>query len=434
MSRTLVLIALIVHLLASIVEAQNFSGTYVLRTQDATITLTLNQDAQGNITGSLTGGTGVRYEVQGIVQAGAAVGSCSDRQGGVFFEARFHGDQLLFAMIEPCVNNMPDYSKARQLTFTRKEGVTPGQQEAQAFPGQQGGQFHGTVTGSPGMGSFSTLSGDEVSDPQWGFKFSLPKGWKVEKEPKGAILGHDTIPGVIWVFPHSASSFQEVQMQMQSGLDEDNVQLRLASQLQSLGNNAIAGIFSGVYQNQQVKARGIGTYSPNGGGAYIVAVTLPNTFGADLANAADAIAKSMRYFKAQASGGPGGIGGGMTSSGPGNQSLMRQMAGVYYSFSSAGLSYSGGTERRVTLCPDGTYYSGTESSYSAGAGTGDAWGAASQRSGRGTWRVQGNVNEGILTTIAPNGEATEYRYQRCGGDCIYFGNTKFAVAGPANCP
>ena len=87
----------------------------------------------------------------------------------------------------------------------------------------------------------------------------------------------------------------------------------------------------------------------------------------------------------------------------------------------------------MTLCPDGTYYSGSESSYSAGAGTGGAWGTASQRVDRGTWRVQGNINQGLLTTIDSNGKATEYRYQRCGGDCIYFGNTKFAIAGAANC-
>ena len=110
------------------------------------------------------------------------------------------------------------------------------------------------------------------------------------------------------------------------------------------------------------------------------------------------------------------------------------MAVVYYSFSSAGPYSSGGTERRVTLCPNGTYYMGSESSYSAGAGTGGAWGAASQRSGRGIWRVQENINQGALTTIDSNGKATEYRYQQCGGDCIYFGNNKFAIAGPANCP
>jgi hypothetical protein len=248
------------------------------------------------------------------------------------------------------------------------------------------------------------------------------------------MLGHDTIAGLIWVFPHLASSFQEVQMQMRAGLTEEDIQLQLTSQLQSLGNNAIVGTFSGIYQGQQVRARGIGTFSPNGGGAYIVAMTLPNKFGSDLANGADAVARSMQYFKAHQTTGAGGIGGAGVPHDSSSQELMRQMAGVYYSFSSAGLSYSGGTERRITLCPNGTYYSGSESGYSAGAGTSGAWGAASQRSDRGTWRVRGTINKGILTTIDSSGKPTEYRYERCGGDCIYFGNNKFAVAGPANCP
>jgi hypothetical protein len=307
------------------------------------------------------------------------------------------------------------------------------EQDPQVSPQERGGQLLASSSPPPGTGGSAALSKDVVSDPQWGFKFTLPKGWKVEKGPKGAILGHDTIAGLIWIFPHSASSVQEVQKQMQAGLIEEDVQLRLTGQLQSLGKNAVTGIFSGTFQRQPVKARGIGTFLPNGGGAHIVAMTVPNKFGSDLENAADAVAKSMQSVKAQESARAGGTGGAVASSGSGNQ-LMQQMAGSYYSFSSAGPSSSGGTERRVTLCPNGTYYSGSESGYSGGAGTGGAWGSASQQSGRGTWRVQGNVNQGTLTTIDSSGKATEYRYQRCGGDCIYIGNTKFAIAGPANCP
>jgi len=155
----------------------------------------------------------------------------------------------------------------------------------------------------------------------------------------------------------------------------------------------------------------------------------PNRFGSELQTTADGIASSMRYFSAQQSAGAGGIGG----AGSGGQQLMRQMAATYYSFSSAGPASSGGTERRVILCPDGTYHSGSESGYSGGAGTSGAWGSASQRSGRGTWRVQGNINQGVVTMIDSSGNPTEYRYERCGGDCIYFGNNKFAVEGPANC-
>jgi len=405
--------------------AENLSGTYVLSSQGATLTLTLEQNAQGDIKGTLSSTTGAQFRVEGVTQNSVGVGTCLGNQGGSYFEAHSKGNELLFALIEPDPNNRPDYSKVKRLTFKRKEEATAG---------KQGEQLQARPSTPPGMGGLASLSQDEVSDPDWGFRFSLPKGWKVEKGPKGAILGHDTIPGMILVSPHMASSFQEVQMQMQMGLAEEEVQLQLASQLQSLGNNVIAGIYSGIYQRQQVKARGIGTFSPNGGGAYIVAMTLPDKFGPDLANAADAVAKSIQYFKAQGSAGTGGTPGAAVPPGSSNQQLIRQMAGVYYSFSSAGPSYSGGTERQVTLCPNGTYYSGSESGYSAGAGTGGAWGSASQKSGRGTWRVQGNTNQGILTTIDSNGKATEYRYQRCGGDCIYFGNTKFAIAGPANCP
>jgi hypothetical protein len=434
MAKILCITVLCSWVLTGLVFAQNLSGTYTLSSQGTTITLTLEQDARGNIKGTLFSTTGAQFKVEGAIQDNVGVGTCVSNQGGSYFEAHPKGNQLLFALIEPGPNNMPDYSKVRQLTFMREEGTIPGQQGPQASPEKPVEQPQASSAPPQGTRGPAALSNDVVSDPKWGFKFALPKGWKVEKGPKGAILGHDTIAGLIWVFPHSASSVQEVQKQMHAGLVEEDVQLRLASQLQSLGKNAVAGIFSGSYQKQQVKARGIGTFFPNGGGAYIVAMTLPNQFGSDLENAADAVARSMQSVTAQESARAGGTGGAVVPSDSGTRQLMLQMAGVYYSFSSAGPSSSGGTERRVTLCLNGTYYSGSESSYSAGAGTGGAWGSAGQQSGRGTWRVQGNANQGILMMIDSSGKATEYRYQRCGGDCIYIGNTKFAIAGPANCP
>ena len=414
--------------------AQNLSGTYILQSPNATLTLVINQDSQGNIKGALTSTTGVKFQVMGMIQDGVGVGTCTSDQGGSYFEAHPKGNQLLLALIEPDANQKPDYNKVRELMFTKKSGAIPGPQAPQASPGQQGGQYQAGQPASPEGGGSAALSRDEVGDANWGFKFNLPKGWKVEKGPKGAVMAHDTIPGMIWVFPHTSSSLQEIRAQLHQGLDEEDIKLRLTSQVQSLSSNALAGTYSGIYQGQQVTARGIGTFSPNGGGALIIAMTVPDKFGPNLTNTADIVAKSMQYFRASSgSAGMGGIGGGGGPSGPGDP-LMRQMAGVYYSFSSAGLSYSGGTETKVVMCPDGTYYSGSESSYSAGAGTSGAWGAAGQRGDRGTWKVRGNVNEGILTTMGPDGKPTEYRYKRCGGDCIYIGNKKFAVSTPANCP
>ena len=434
MAKILLVSVLCSWIITGLAFGENLSGKYTLSSQGTTLTLTLDQDAKGKIKGTLSSTTGMQFRVEGTVQDNVGVGTCVSNQGGSYFEARPKGNKLLFTLIEAGSNNLPDYSKARKLTFKREEGVESGQQGPQASAKQSVEQPQASSSSASQKAASAASSADVVSDPNWGYQFSVPKGWKVEKGPEGAILGHDSIAGVIWVFPHSASTLKEVRRQMREGLDEQDVQLRLSGKLQSFGENAVAGIFSGTYQRQQVTARGIGTFLPKGGGAYIVAMTMPDKFGSALENAADAVARSMQPVTAQESMGARGTGGAAGPTESGTTQLMRQMAGAYYSFTSAGPSSSGGTERKVTLCPNGTYYSGSESGYSGGAGTGGAWGSASQKSGRGTWRVKGNVNEGVLTTIDSSGKATEYRYRRCGGDCSYIGNTKFAVAGPANCP
>ena len=113
-------------LLPGLAFAQNLSGTYALFSQGTTLTLTLEQDNQGNIKGTLFSTTGAQYRVEGMIQNNVGVGTCISNQGGSYFEAHPKGNELLFALIEPGANNMPDYSKVRQLVFTRKEGTTLG--------------------------------------------------------------------------------------------------------------------------------------------------------------------------------------------------------------------------------------------------------------------------------------------------------------------
>jgi hypothetical protein len=67
---------------------------------------------------------------------------------------------------------------------------------------------------------------------------------------------------------------------------------------------------------------------------------------------------------------------------------MAQMSATYYSFTSSGGGHSGGTERRVVLCPDGRYYSGSESGYSSGAGTGGCTGYSKSKGQ--PWDMEGH--------------------------------------------
>jgi len=89
-----------------------------------------------------------------------------------------------------------------------------------------------------------------------------------------------------------------------------------------------------------------------------------------------------------------GLGAGPAApAGPNDPALMRAMAGQYY-------SYSGSTERKVTLRPSGTFFGSSESR---------AWGAASQNQSSGNWSVQGSQQGGTITLGYRGGKTEQVR-------------------------
>ena len=150
---------------------------------------------------------------------------------------------------------------------------------------------------------------------------------------------------------------------------------------------------------------------------------------AQLKMVADEVTKQAETTPA--AGSKSGVSGNNASSAPSfenNSDLMKYFAGAYYSFSAVGGGQTGGTERKISLCPDGKYYSSSESGYS-----GSGWGTASQGGGGGTWRITGTKTSGTIVTTNSNGQPTTYKYEVCGDGCIYFGNSKFAYAGAPEC-
>ncbi|HUU14827.1 MAG TPA: carboxypeptidase-like regulatory domain-containing protein [Terriglobia bacterium] len=114
--------------------------------------------------------------------------------------------------------------------------------------------------------------------------------------------------------------------------------------------------------------------------------------------------------------------------GPSDPSLMKAMAGEYYSF-------SGSTERKLMLCPSGTFFDSRESSYSGSFGT-DAggWGAASGSAGSGKYAIQGNQQSGSMTFSYKNGKKAQVRYQAAGErGCYKFDGITFCYSGAARC-
>jgi len=380
---------------------QSLSGNYSMQSGDVTLSLKLTQ--QGNtLQGSLSGSTGASFKLSGQVENGIGYGTCTGSEGTVYFEAYGDGDDLTLSLVEPDEWGAPDYNQAQYLQFAKKKTgplatPPPGTGSATgALTGALGlgaagtqGQSQG-ASGTAGTGSTgtATIGENEVGDPAWGIKFDLPQGWVSQQNMQGAIVGHNTIPGMVLVIPHLSENLQQMQGEMQQGVNEGGSQLMPDGGLQQISQNVLAGDFSGVADGTQVKARSFGIFSPNGGGAYVIALSTPDKFGKELLSAAESMVQSVQYFKVDVG------------------DLVQHFAGNWSHFTS-------NTSTWICFCADGTYSEQYESSYSSDFNNsgGADWMAASQDSDRGRWTVRGNKDSGTIIVKLANGNEIYYEYQ-----------------------
>ena len=231
------------------------------------------------------------------------------------------------------------------------------------------------------------LQGATLSEPTWGYSFKNPSGWKYQKNSEVALLGHNTVVGMIFVYPHTFKSMQALKSEMRKGLDDEDVYLRLQGKLKKYGKHGYVGTYSGQYQGQKVTAKGYGTLSPYRGGAIVIAMSTPAGFSKALHSAAKKIVASLHYVKEQP-----------------NANLKQRFIGQWKSWS----KYS---ESTVYLYPNGTYTDSSSSSYgNADASAGAVWGAASDSGGSGRWSVRGNARHGTLTFHNTDGSSGSYEY------------------------
>jgi len=256
-------------------------------------------------------------------------------------------------------------------------------------------------TGSVKRASSSTVSSQEIGNKHWGFKGRPPQGWKFQQDQRGAVLGHDTIAGMILVVPHLAASQAEVEQNLRQGLIDEGIKMNLVGNLTAIGNGALAGDYSGVYQGQQAKARGIGTFSTYGGGAFIIALTTPAMYGADLTGAAETFARNLQYIQVDVS------------------ELAAFFVGMW-------AHVTANTLTNFELYENGTFSSTYEAGYSGsfqndlGHQTGN-WGVANNEGSQGRWTIRGTREAGALILNWPNGEQelVEFTVHRKGGQTYW---------------
>jgi hypothetical protein len=262
--------------------------------------------------------------------------------------------------------------------------------------------------------------GNVISDPQRGFSFTAPAGWKAQEQQDAYLLGSDTDKGFIAIMPHDYGSIQQMSAEAGQGITDEGsgIQLQPVSEFQQVGKNGLAGEFSGMVQGKMARACAIGLISPNGGGITILAAVEAGSYSDTYPQLVQAIASTVTFMRAEAGGGPT------------DMSLMKYFAGKYYSYTSGSTIYgSAGTERQVMLCPNGQFSDSSESSAS-----GQGWGGAGTRQGAARWQIQGNKTQGTITITRPDGRTEPVQYQVTAEEgVILFNGIKFAFAGAAAC-
>jgi len=432
--------------LAAAAYGQNFKGTYTMTAGTTKLTLVLNQGAGGQITGTLSSSTGATFQLSGKIEEDIAMGTCQGQAGTSQFEASFEGALLIFTLMETGPSGEVN---SRSLEFTRAGGggsasdalgLPPAAGAAAAKPRGQSQAPAAPQPSNPAPAPAAppqpSGGGNAVSVPELGCSFAIPAGWNGQMQGEAIYLTSTSHKGFIVIQRHAYTSLQQMAAEAGQGIVDQstNTKLMPVSQFQPFGKNGMVAEFAGVAQGQKARTFAVGLISPQGGGVTIMAATEEASYSSDYSDFVLAIAGSLSFT----SGGvPGGTPGGAQMPGPqggggGDMDLQKYFAGEWYSYSSGStLSGGAGTERTMTLCPDGNFRDSSEFSAS---GTG-AWGAASAQAGWGRWTIQGDKSQGVITVTYPNGQSKRIAYRVISKEeqTISFDGVTYAFAGAAKC-
>jgi hypothetical protein len=228
-------------------RAQSVFGTYsTTNPQGGKVTFVLQQDAGGKVTGSLSG-NGTTFNAEGLLRGGDVAGTLRNSSGGLYFEAHAEGNQLTVILVEPGANGQPDYTKARELSFTREAAGSPPMPATAVTPAPapQGAPMGG-VGGAIGAGTSAPPTGATAQDQQI-IKLLLSTNW-CSFEYKGGGGGYNSGPSYGRTSTQKARFGADGSLFIQSGSESTH-----SSQTgQVWGNNASAAQGRWKVENAQL--------------------------------------------------------------------------------------------------------------------------------------------------------------------------------------
>ena len=126
---------------AAVLAAENFAGTYTARNPAGNVvTLTLEQDAQGKVSGTLSG-QGTSFKVEAEVRPEGLLGIVTGESGALFLISRLRGNELDVVLAEQGPNGQPNMQATRQFVMTRGAAKKPAAAAKPAAQDQEAVQF-----------------------------------------------------------------------------------------------------------------------------------------------------------------------------------------------------------------------------------------------------------------------------------------------------
>jgi hypothetical protein len=117
----------------SVLNAQDFSGNYTMEEGGETVTLTLQQNAEGRVNGAMRS-EGVEYTVQGQRKGEELSGFMNVFGESMKFSARFSSGQLMMTLFDPKEGEAGEFSE--NLIFQRLKGQAVASQDQKSTSGK----------------------------------------------------------------------------------------------------------------------------------------------------------------------------------------------------------------------------------------------------------------------------------------------------------
>ena len=272
---------------------------------------------------------------------------------------------------------------------------------------------------------FSRLEAQQFVDlPEYGVSFEIPIGWTGSVQEDFILLGHASIPGMMFILENTSSSPEELKQEAMSGIYEEGVSLKPEGDF-LITKNRVEGYYKGSFNGTGVKAYAVGLISRLSSGLTAIVLTESAVFSDEHVVEMNKLIESVRFKE---------VTGKYTTDQWRGWLVGSQLR---YLYSSGGSDYGGGysgtsTDISINLCSDGSflYSNSSQSSFDGSGGFGYTSGRGN---GSGTYSIEKRGSDTYLKLNFNSGEISEYEVTSNDKDHTLLNGTRYFLVDVEGC-